>query len=264
MRQGEQHRRVALQRGRAEVGVHRRRPVQQGGELVPAEADGAGQPHRRPQRIAPADPVAEGEHLAHPERLRRLRIGRDRDHVPACAGAQPLAQPPARRLRVGQGLLGGEGLGDGHDQGGRRIQAFQRLGDLAGINVGGEAELELRAQGLQRFPHQPRPKVRAADADVHHRLEPLAGGAGDRRAADAFGEGAHGPPAGLDLTRDRLALGREGLAVRRTQRRMHHCPVLRTVDRLAPEQPRPGRLHARGARQRQRGLQRRLRPRLLG
>ena len=151
-------------------------------------------------------------------------------------GPQRRAQPVAGGLGVGQGLLGGEGLGDDGDQGGGRIQALQRLGDVGAVDIGGEAERDRGVQRLQRLPYQARAEVRAADADVDDGPERFAARALHGAGADTVGEGPDGGAHLLHLGRNRLALGPEVRPLGRAQGRMHHRPVFRGVDGRAGEQ----------------------------
>ena len=91
-------------------------------------------------------------------------------------------------------------------QGLGRVEAGQRLGELGRIDVGGEAQLDLRVERLQRLPDQPRAEVRAADADVDDGAERLAGA---RRACaperTASAKARMAAARGLDLAGHRLA-----------------------------------------------------------
>ncbi len=237
VRQGQERRRIAVQGRRGEVRVHRRAAGEEAGERVPAQADGAGQSHRRPHRITAAHPVAEREDPlgGHAERPGGVGIGGDGHQMPVGLGAQGRSQPVAGGLGVGQGLLGGEGLGDGDHQGLGRIQAVQGLGDLEAVDIAGEAQLERLIQRTQCLPDQPGPQVRAADADMHHRAERPSLGADDLPRPHIPGKGGHRRAAGFDLARDGDALGLEVRAVGRPQRRMQGGAVLGPVDRLARE-----------------------------
>ena len=133
VRQGQQHRGVALERRGQEVGVHRRAARQQPLEHLRAQADGAGEAHRRPQRIAPADPVPEGEHAvgANAERGRAPRaLAETATRCWSPAGPSAARSQSRAAFGVGHGLLGGEGLGDHDHQGLGGIEAGQRRGDL--------------------------------------------------------------------------------------------------------------------------------------
>ncbi len=249
------------------MGVHRRRAVQEALEGVPAQAHGAGQPHRRPYREAPADPVAEAEDPVRldPERLGDRRRGGDGGEMPVGGViAEPLAQPRPRRVGVGHGLLRREGLGDDNDQGRGRIQAVQGLGDVEAVDVGGEAQVDEPIQRPQRLPHQAGPKIGAADADVDDGLERLAARARDRAGADAVGEGLHGLAPRDHLGPDRLALGGQAGGVGGAKGGVQGRAVLGDVHRLPAEQTAAGGLDVGGAREAQRRLESGLRPGLLG
>ena len=254
--QGQKDRGVPLQRGRDEVIVHGRRPGQHGLEHVPAQGDGARQADRRPQRIASADPVPEREGAAAAEGRRLVRRRRHPDEVFRHAfDRQGGRQPGLGRLGVGQGFLGGEGLGHHHDQGGLGIEPRQGLGHVAGVDVGDETQVDGRLQRPQGVPHHARTQVRAADADMDDGFEPFARRPRLGARAHGLGIGLHVGAHRLHLGRDRLAQGLEVGAGRGPQGRMQHGPALGQVDGLAGEQGGATALDVAGVGQVQTGLE---------
>ncbi|MNS90564.1 hypothetical protein D3C72_1246190 [compost metagenome] len=158
--QGQQDRGVGLQRSVKEVPVQFGGAVEEGLEDVPAQADDAGQADRRPQGVAAADPVAETEHTTAAEGGCALRRGGDADEVLGHAvGGQGGGQPGLGDLGVGQGFLGGEGLGDDDDQGGLGVQPGQGLGHVARIDIGDEADVDGRIERAQGVPDQARAQI---------------------------------------------------------------------------------------------------------
>ena len=263
--QGHQHRRIALQRRRDEMLVHRPGTGQQAVEHLGPEGDDAGQADRRPQGIPPADPVPKGKGPPASECRCPLRGGRDPDEVllePRLG--QGRRQPGLGRLGIGQGLLGRESLGHHDHQRRLGVQSGHGFSHVARIDVGHEPQVDRGLQRPQRIPHQPGAQVRPADADVDDGPEGLS------RRPD-FPARTHRP----GIVGHRAAhlghLGRHRLAQRvivralgRPQRRVQHRPTLGVVDRLAAEQPPPRRLNFGGPRQVQTGLEPSLCPALLG
>jgi hypothetical protein len=127
----------------------------------------------------------------------------------APASPRACGQPGAGRAGVGQGLLGGEGLGDHDDQGRFRIHVGRGQGELGAVDIGHEAQIDARLDRPQGVPQQAGAQVAAADPDVQDGLERLAGGALDLARADGLGEGLHPGADRLDLGHDRLAAGLE-------------------------------------------------------
>ena len=153
--------------------IHVLRAIEQLFEALHADRQRDRQTDRRPQRIAATDPFPELEHVFRidPERDHRLAIGRYRDKVPSDRGlvTKRLEAPGTRRFGVGDGLLGGEGLGRDHEQGGGGIERAKRLGQLGTVDIGDEVHAQSRVLvGAQRLAHHLRPETRTADADAHH------------------------------------------------------------------------------------------------
>ena len=263
--QGQQDRGVGLQGRFEEMPVQVGGAVEEALEDLPAQADDARQADRRPQGIAPPDPVAETEHTTAAEGGRAFRRGGDADEMPGHAlGGQGGGQPGPGGLGVDQGLLGGEGLGDDHDQGGFRVQTGQGLGHVARIDIGHEAHVDGRVERAQGVPDQARPQVRPADPDMDHSLERPAGGARLDAGADGVGVVAHLFAHGLHLGRNRLAQGVEIGAGGGAQGWVQHRAALGDVDRLAPEQGGAASLDVGGAGQGQGRLEPGAGPALLG
>ncbi len=116
------------------------------------------------------------------------------------------------------------------------LEILHRLGEVGAVDVGDEAEGHASlAVMLQRLVGHDRTKVGAADADVDHIADPLAGMAFPVAAADAVGEVCH-------LVQNRMHVGHHIPAVDedrsipwRAQRHMESGPPLRDIDLLAAE-----------------------------
>ncbi len=90
--------------------------------------------------------------------------------------AERADDPRARRIGVGLRLLRRKGLRADDDQRLRRIDAADQILELRAIHVGDEMRRDVAAPlRLERIAHQQRSQIRAADADVDHVLESLAG-----------------------------------------------------------------------------------------
>ena len=165
--QGHQNRGVALKRGGSEVVVHLRGARQQLFEHIPAEGDGAGQAHWRPQGKPAADPVLERHDLAAREPSGAILGSGHRDDVAGrLALRQAVAQPALNPDQVVGGLHRAEALGRDHHQRRLRIEAVDRGIELRVIQAGQEPEADRRIEGLERLPQKPGPQVRSADADM--------------------------------------------------------------------------------------------------
>ena len=113
---------------------------------------------------------------------------------------QPGQQPVARGVGVGHGLQRGEGLRGDDEQRLRGIEIAHRLGEIGAVDVGDEAERHgPLAVVLQRLIGHDGPKVGAADADIDHIADPLAGMALPVAAAHAVGEVGHLVQHGMDI-----------------------------------------------------------------
>ena len=145
-----------------------------------------GKSHRGPERVAPADPVAEtGRRCTRearrppPRRCWRWRRSRGarRASRPRCGG-----DPVARGHGVGHGLLRGEGLRGHHDERGRwgraraphrRIRR-RRCWRRSALRPAPVHSLGARRPRRERFDGQARPQRRSADAEREHVREALA------------------------------------------------------------------------------------------
>ena len=95
--------------------------------------------------------------------------------------AEAVEQPGLAQPGVGQRLQGAEGLAGDDEQGRGRVEARQRGRRVGRVDVADEAALQtVLAVGRERLVGHHRAEVGAADADVDHRADPLAGDAGPR------------------------------------------------------------------------------------
>ena len=228
--------------------VHRVRAGEQRLEVRRADGDRERHADRRPHRVAPAHPIphlktlvrvdAEGVHRGSIDGHRR-KMRRDR-----CL-AQTLSDPSTRRTRIGEGFLGGEGLGADDEQRARGVCGLQKIGERTAIDIGHEvhrgqaarSSARLAPEMPQRLRRHGRPEVRATDADVDDRVEAAA-------AADGLRERQHARALRQHLGLDRSAADLR--PPRLTQRDMQRRTALGGVDGLAAEHRRDGIRQARG------------------
>jgi hypothetical protein len=216
-------------------------PLEHLAEPLGPDRDHEGQADGRRKGVPTAHPVPEAEHVdgvdAELGDLLRVRGHRDEVLGHGRLVAQPLEQPAAGLLGVGQRLQGGEGLGGDDEQRAGRRKVAGRLGEVGGVDVGHEPEVQgpVRIVAQGRVGHR-RPEVGAADPDVDDGLDPLAGVPGPRSVADPVGEVGHPDEHVVDVVADLLAVdlgpGRAGIPEGDVQ----HGPVLGRVDVLAAEQ----------------------------
>ncbi len=145
-------------------------------------------------------------------------------------------QPVTRGVRVGHGLERGEGLGGNDEQRLCGIETQHRLGEVRAIDIGDEAEGHgALAVVLERFVGHDRAEIGAANADIDHIANGLAGMALPGTRAHAIGKSRHLVQNGMDLGYHILAVVENGSAARRAQGDMKHCALLGDVDLVAAE-----------------------------
>ncbi len=245
----EQHDDVLLERGVRVVFVDLVEAVQEFLEAGRAEDHGEGGADGGVDGVAAADPVPEAERVVRvdAELLDLLQVGGDGDEVlldgfgflglvaggDRAGRGELLEQPGTGLAGVGQGLQGGEGLGDDDEQRGLRVEALGLLGQVVRVDVGdvacGDAGVRVR---LQRLVHHDGTQVGAADADVDHGFDLAAGHAGPFAGTDLVGEGVDAVK-GLAHVLDGVLAVDDVLAFvldRTTQRGVQHRTVFGVVD----------------------------------
>ena len=216
-----------------------------------ADGDHQRQADGRPDRIAAADPVPEAEDAvgADAEGAHLVERRRDRGEVRGHRRlAEMLDDPAPRRLRIGHGLDGREGLGGDDHQRGRGIEPRQRIGDMRAIHVGDEMQPRPVMIGRQRQRRHRRAEIRAADADIDDIGELCAAGRRDRPRAQPRGESRHALQHVIHRRHDVLSVDEDGPVRTIAQRDMQHGAILGRIDRrtrehgiaLAGELGRPG------------------------
>ncbi len=235
--QRQRDRHVALEIGFPKMTIHGVPSVEQRLECVHADCQCHRQPHGRPQRVAPANPIPELEDVSGIDAELSSAIGLAR-HGDEVAGdvrplAEPLHQPAACRVRVGERLLGGERLRHDHEQRGGRIEIGERRRQMGAVDVGDETHVERsRCLGHQRIRHHGRTEIRSADTDVHDTRHRPAAGSEPGAAANCIGETAHPLKRIAHRRHDVDALHAYGRGGTIAQRRVQDRTLLGGVDDL--------------------------------
>ena len=161
------------------------------------------------------------------------------DTATTCAGrrlAERSDDPGSERARVRHRLDGREGLrGDDHEGLGR-IEVAGRLDRVRAVHVRDEAERQVAAAVVaQRLIRHRRPEIGAADPDVDHVPDRLAGCTQPGAAANAIAERSHAVEHLVDVAHDVLAVDDERALPRHPQGDVEDGAVLGDVDVLAAE-----------------------------
>ena len=152
--------------------------------------------------------------------------------------AEGAGQPGAGGGGVGHRFLGGEGLGRHQYQGAGGVQLAGKAGKGVAVDIGEEMRRHHPATGQgQRFGGHARAEVGAADTDVQHRGEALAGRPVPRAVMHRADEFPHPVAFGSGEAAGILAAGLQAGIDRAAQRHVHRRAMLGAVDRRAGEQP---------------------------
>ena len=166
-----------------------RKPAEELAEAGVADRDRQRQADGRVDRVAPADPVPEADHVGgvDAEAGDRLGVGGDGDEVLRHRVLAERVDDPAPGVPgVRERLERRERLGDDDDERGGGVGAGERVADVVAVHVRHEVERDLRrgVVGDGADGHR-RAQVRAADPDVDDGADALPGRAGPRPGADA-------------------------------------------------------------------------------
>ena len=219
--------------------VHRGRAGQQLNEVVVAHGENDRQTNRRPQGVTATNPVPELEHIGsiNAELTNGFRVSGERSKVfchvffIACGFQEPVA----RAVGVGHGFLGGEGFRGHQEQGAFRVHFFQHFSDVSPIDVRNKVHLQMIFVRAQRLSHHERTEVGAADTDVHHVSNGLAGIAFPLTGDNRFREGFHLLQHRVDFRHHIFAVNDNRRVATVTQRDVQHGAVFGAVDFLAGE-----------------------------
>ena len=209
-------------------------------EVVGADGQHGGQADGRVHAVAAAYPVPEAEHIGgvDAERCNSFGVGRKRHEMPGNRRfiAQRVQHPTARRVGIGHGLQRGECLAGDDEQRLGRVQVVGCLGEIGGVHVADEAKSHVApAVVAQRLVGHDRPQIGAADADVDHVADRLAGVAGPAPAAHLYRERGHALQDIVHLRHHVLAVHEDFGVQRRAQGHVQDSPVLGDVDLVAAE-----------------------------
>ncbi len=233
-----EHGQVLLKRRGTEMLVHGMEAGEEVGEVLRSDGDHGRETDRRIHRVASADPIPETEHVGGVDaELGDLGGIRGDGHEVLGDGldvaAEARKRPVARRVRVGHGLEGGEGLGGNNEEGLGGIEVLNGLGKIGAVDIGNEAEgqrtVAVVAEGLVGHDGT---EVGASDADVDDVLDALSGVALPLAAANAVGEGSHGPEHLVNLGDNVDTVHLDHLPLGGAECDMEHCAVLGDVDLL--------------------------------
>ena len=239
--QTHKHRNVLLQRRGSEVLIHGVEALEETHEVH--RPDGA---HQRQadggiDGVAPAHPVPETEHVLgiDAELGDLLRVGGDRNEVLGdgrLITIKLLNQPSASSMSIGQGFLGGEGLGGDDEEGGAGVEAVESRGEVRRVNVGDELRANTRyLVGTQCLGSHGGAQVRAADADVDDLLDGVARMSQPRAGAQCGGEVAHAAENLMDISSDVLAINAQVLLYGQAQCGVQDSAILGVVEVFAGE-----------------------------
>ena len=205
-----------------------------------ADGDGERQSDRRPERIAPADPVPKPE-----DAIRRdaefgdlVEPRRNSGEMPRDGGfAESVDDARAGARGVGHRLLRRERLGGDDKQRACEIERGERLREIGAIDIGDEMRAwSFAAIGRERAAGHRGTQVRAADADIDDVGETLALRGLCRARADGARKVQHLLALAFDLTPYVDAADADGLAGEIAQRHVHGGPALRVVDGFTGKQ----------------------------
>ncbi|KAG1649233.1 hypothetical protein GQR58_029198 [Nymphon striatum] len=154
------------------------------------------EPDSSVDRVTAADPIPELEHVRRvdTERFDPLGVCGNRNEVTGDGGlvVQRSEQPRARGASVRHGLDGGEGLGRDDKERGCRIEIDEGSFECCHVDVGNEAHCEFGGSEMSQCTsgHE-RPKIRAANTDVDHCGNCLAGCSEPLTRPDLIGDTCH-------------------------------------------------------------------------
>ena len=148
-----------------------------------------------------------------------------------------LQEPGLGGGSIGDGLLGGKGLGGNDEESGLGLDGLEDLSDVSAVNVADKVDLKttLCGVGLQGLSDHDRAQIRSTDTNVDNVLDlvtlvtlPLA-------RADRFGEFAHVLENSVNLGHDVLTLAVDGGVGNVAESDVQDGAVLGEVNGLARE-----------------------------
>ena len=209
--QPHQHRQVALQRSGPEMLVHDPEAGQHLGEPVRADRQHRGQPDGRVHRVPAAHPVPEAEHVGgvDAELSTSLAFVDTATKCRATAASSPSSLTTQFRAEVALVIVSSvlNVLDEMMNSVSSAAEIPGRLHEVGGVHVGDEPEGHVPVGVVaERLVGHHRAEVGAADADVDHVADPLAGVAGPRSRTHPVGEVGHPVEHLVHLRHDVLAV----------------------------------------------------------
>ncbi len=216
--EGEDHRHVLVGRGGLEMLIHLVGALVELHVVLEADAERDGEADGRPQGVAATHPVPEFEHVrgVDTEGGDGLGVGGERHEVLGdglFVAVEGLEDGGLCGFGVRHGFKSREGLGSDDEERFFDVHLLEGLGHVGAVDVRNEVNFRgvfagnrLVCIGLEGFGDHHRAEVGAANTDVHHVLDGLAGVALPLAAADKVGEVFH-------MLEDRTDFGHHVLAV---------------------------------------------------
>ena len=143
-------------------------------------------------------------------------------------------QPVARGVGIGHRFERGERLGRDDEQRFGGVQVARGFGEVGAVDIRDKAEGHVAVGvGAQRFVRHHRAQIGAADADVDHVPNLLAGESQSMRRSGRGREVGHAVEHGVDIRDDVVAVDQDDGVARRAQGNVEHRAVFGDVDALA-------------------------------
>ena len=201
--EGEDDRHVLVGRGGLEVLIHLVGALVELHVVLEADAESDGEADGRPQGVAAAHPIPEFEHVCgvDTEGGDGFSVGGKRHEMLGnglFVAIESLEDGGLGGFGVRHGFKSREGLGSDDEERFFDVHLLEGLGHVGAVDVGDKVNFRrclagngLVGIGLQSFGHHHRAQVGAADTDVHHVLDGLAGVALPLAATDQVGKVFH-------------------------------------------------------------------------
>ena len=148
--------------------------------------------------------------------------------------AQASEGPGASRLGIGHRFQCGEGFRSDNEKRLRRIEILHGFHEVGAVHVGYEAKCHAPlGVVLQSLVSHHRPEIGAADADIDHIPDALAGVTFPLAATHRVSEPGHPIEHGVDFRHDIFAIDNNGCAPGSTQGYVQHRTIFGDVDLVA-------------------------------
>ena len=245
--EGEDNRHVLVGRGGLEMLIHFVGALVELHVVFETDAERDGKTNGRPQGVTAADPVPEFEHVrgVDTESSDGFGVGGKRHEVLGdglLVTVESLEHGGLGRFGVGHGLERREGLGSDDEERLFDVHLLEGFGHVGAVDVRNEVDFRrglagnrLVCIGLEGFGGHHRTEVGAADTDVHHVLDGLAGVALPLAAADEVGKVFHVLEDRTDFGHHVLAVDADSVATLVAQSGVEHGTLFGGVNLFAGE-----------------------------